>query len=128
MVTKLQNFLFYFVGNRRIFSNRFIRSFEKGDSLAFWNDVTFVAPGFKWALSIIPLYGVLVGNPKVEHINIRTSASLSFTGIVWAYYSLLIQPQNMGSLALSMCNACMGLVNGFNVWRKYRYDQKLKVQ
>eukprot|EP00128_Syssomonas_multiformis_P009349 Colp12_sorted_trinity150504_noHs@14442 len=117
-------FIRSWVGNQRLFSNSFALGLE--EKSAFFkkiNDVTYMAPMWKWVLSIVPLSQALVGKPPVENIDLKQSGALMSTGVVWAYYSTLIQPQNAGSRALMLCNLAMGSTHGFNVFRKFRHEQ-----
>jgi hypothetical protein len=50
-------------------------------------------------------------------------AALTCTGLVWAYYSTIIQPQNAGSRALCAVNLALLTVNGYNVYRKLSYER-----
>ena len=38
---------------------------------------------FKWALSIVPLYGVVQGVPKPENLDVQQTGALVFTGYVY---------------------------------------------
>eukprot|EP00128_Syssomonas_multiformis_P009350 Colp12_sorted_trinity150504_noHs@16959 len=139
-------FIRSWVGNQRLFSNSFalgleeksaffkkINDGESGTPLKFdllvltmstiSPVVTYMAPMWKWVLSIVPLSQALVGKPPVENIDLKQSGALMSTGVVWAYYSTLIQPQNAGSRALMLCNLAMGSTHGFNVFRKFRHEQ-----
>ena len=44
-------------------------------------------------LAIEPLYSALTGNPPVERLDLETSVALTSTGVVWAYYGLLVRPK-----------------------------------
>ena len=106
-----------FVGNPRLLG--FLEPYEdKLPLLKTLNNVYNAAPASKWGLSIVPLYGVFVGYPPVEKIDLNTSASLCATGSVWSVYALMIQPQNAGSRALCAVNCAMAMVNGYNCYRK----------
>eukprot|EP01098_Paradermamoeba_levis_P013917 TRINITY_DN648_c0_g1_i1.p1 TRINITY_DN648_c0_g1~~TRINITY_DN648_c0_g1_i1.p1 ORF type:complete len:155 (-),score=43.38 TRINITY_DN648_c0_g1_i1:19-441(-) len=121
---KLLRFLRPWIHNHRFFYFKWaIQLEEKFPFFAKWNNVRNLAPGWKWGLSIVPLYQVLTGNPPVEKLDLKQSGSLMFTGAVWTYYATLIQPQDAGSRALALCNGALFLVNGYNAFRKYRYDQ-----
>lgn len=114
-----------FVHNGRIFAG-----FERYETNAFvqWaNSIYNVAPASKIALSVVPLYGAFVGNPPPEKIDRNTSAALCMTGCVWTFYATLIQPQNAGSKALCAVNAAMGVVNGFNLYRRISWERAQKV-
>eukprot|EP00123_Amoebidium_parasiticum_P000901 comp11825_c0_seq1/m.6451 comp11825_c0_seq1/g.6451 ORF comp11825_c0_seq1/g.6451 comp11825_c0_seq1/m.6451 type:complete len:136 (-) comp11825_c0_seq1:202-609(-) len=117
------------VGNQRILYNKAAIALEQKMPLfATINNVTITAPTMKWLLAIVPLTQAISGNPPVEKLDIKQSASLTFTGAVWAWYSLLIQPQNAGSRALCAVNVALFLSNGYNVWRKWTYDQAQKIK
>lgn len=110
-----------YVGNGTLFG--FLKPYEERIPVVkYLNSVYNFAPLSKWGLSIVPMYGVLVGTPPVEKIDLNTSTALACTGFVWAFYATLIQPQNAGSRALCIVNFCMGMVNGYNAYRKYSYD------
>jgi len=94
---------------------------EKSRFFKWWNNALNAAPGFKWALSIVPLYGVLIGNPPVEKIDIKQSIALTFTGSVWSYYALLVKPT---AYLLMACNLALLGVHGYNITRRVKYDQK----
>jgi len=96
---------------------------ERSKLFKFWNNALNAAPAFKWGLSIIPLYGVFVGNPPVEKIDMNTSLALTVTGGVWAYYATLVKPRANSLLAVSIA---LFLVNGYNVARRINYDRNLK--
>ena len=53
----------------------------------------------------------------------KTSAALSLTGMVWAYYGLLVRPK---ALLLVAVNVALLAVNGTNLVRKYRYDAEAR--
>jgi len=109
--------------NDKLFQNAFVLGLEEKYPLVkAINSAYNTAPMWKWGLSILPLYQVITGQPPVEKLDIAQSSALTFTGLVWAYYSTLIQPQNMGSYALCACNFAMGTVNGYNVYRRIRYE------
>ena len=59
----------------------------------------------------------------MENIDMKTSAALSLTGVVWAYYGLLVRPK---ALLLVAVNIALLAVNGTNLVRKYRYDAEAK--
>jgi len=113
--------------NDKLFKNALVlRLEEKYQIVKSMNSVYNTAPMWKWGLSILPLYQVMTGQPPVEKLDLNQSVALTFTGIVWAYYSTLIQPQNMGSYALCACNFAMGTVNGYNVYRRIKYEMEQK--
>lgn len=106
----------------------FLKPYENITLVKYLNSVYNAAPMSKWGLSIVPMYGVFVGNPPVEKIDVNTSGALACTGFIWSFYATIIQPQNAGSRALALVNFCMGSVNGYNCYRKYAYDQKTKAK
>jgi hypothetical protein len=87
------------------------------------NNALWAAPAFKWGLSIVPLYGILQGKPKVEDLDLKQSLALSFTGLVWSYYGFLVEPR--ADLLIAV-NVALLTVNGYNVFRKLRYEQQKK--
>jgi len=114
-----------FVGNQRLFSNSVALALEKSfPPFAVANNVTNAAPAWKWVLSIVPLTQAISGNPTVDKIDAAQSASLVFTGVVWAYYATIIKPQNYGSRALCACNLALLTVNGYNLYRRLKYDSE----
>ena len=115
----LPKFLHRYVGNGTLFP--FLKQYEQFYVVRTLNSVYNLAPFSKWGLSIVPLYGVFVGSPPVEKIDLNTSASLTVTGIIWTIYASIIQPQNSGSRALVAVNFCMASVNGFNCYRKLSF-------
>eukprot|EP01099_Mayorella_cantabrigiensis_P002493 TRINITY_DN208_c0_g1_i1.p1 TRINITY_DN208_c0_g1~~TRINITY_DN208_c0_g1_i1.p1 ORF type:complete len:153 (+),score=43.10 TRINITY_DN208_c0_g1_i1:45-461(+) len=130
MAQFLQTLLRPWIGVTKLFyKNPLVLKLESAyPALKPLNDVTYLAPTFKWALSIVPLTQTFRGSVPVEKVDFEQSLSLSFTGMVWAYYATLIQPQNAGSMMLCACNAAMGSVNGYNAFRKFRYNQQQKQQ
>eukprot|EP01134_Creolimax_fragrantissima_P007673 CFRG7673T1 len=110
--------------NHRLFANKFAMSMEKSvPGFATLNNVTHTAPLWKWALAVVPLTQAFTGDPPVEKLDLNQSLSLSFTGLVWAYYSTLIQPQNAGSKALCAVNLALLGANGYNAIRKMRHEK-----
>jgi len=117
------------LGNQRLFSNRVAMMLEeKVPGFKLLNDVTYIAPLGKWALSVIPLIQIFQGIPPVEKLDRTQSASLCFTGTVWTYYSTLIRPQNFGSYILAVCNGAMAAVHGYNLYRRWKYEQTLQLR
>ena len=114
-------FLHRFVGNGTLFES--LKKYEHIYIVRQFNSVYNVAPLSKWGLSIVPLLGVISGNPPVEKIDFNTSGALMCTGLIWTVYACFIQPQNAGSRALAAVNFCMASVNGYNCFRRYRYDK-----
>ena len=117
-------FAHQFIGNGNMFKF-LIPYYQKYPAVQSINSVYNLAPASKWALSIVPLVGVVTGSQPVEKVNFNTSASLAITGFVWTVYALMITPQNFGSKMLASVNFAMGSVNGYNSYRRYQFDQKL---
>ncbi|KAG5483396.1 hypothetical protein LSCM1_04944 [Leishmania martiniquensis] len=109
------------VGNGRILN--FLAPYERNPAIAYFNSIYNTAPLFKWSLSIVPLYGIVSGNPPVEKVDFNSSAALCATGMVWFVYALLIQPQNSGSRSLALVNLCLATVNGYNCYRSANYKR-----
>lgn len=112
------------VGNDRIF--KCLQPYEHIGAVKYLNSAYNAAPLFKWSLSIVPLYGIVKGDPPVEKLDLNSSAALFATGCVWFVYALLITPQNSGSRSLALVNICLASVNGYNCYRCYRYQKSLK--
>ncbi|RNF26969.1 putative mitochondrial pyruvate carrier protein [Trypanosoma conorhini] len=112
-------FLYRYVGNERLF--RCLQPYEKYSVVAYLNSAYNVAPIMKASLSVVPLYGIFVGNPPAEKIDFNSSAALTVTGLLWFVYVLLITPQNTGTRALSALNFGMACVNGVNCYRYLAY-------
>ncbi|ORC86227.1 uncharacterized protein TM35_000291090 [Trypanosoma theileri] len=119
-------FMHRYVGNGRLFEC--LKPYEKYSVVAYLNSVYNSAPLFKWSLSIVPLYGIFIGNPPVEKLDFNSSVALCATGIVWFVYALLIQPQNSGSRSLALVNICLASVNGYNAYRSWSYNQQKKLK
>eukprot|EP00760_Papus_ankaliazontas_P030481 PhM_4_TR4855/c0_g1_i1/m.2370/K22139/MPC2; mitochondrial pyruvate carrier 2 len=94
---------------------------EKNPIIKWLNIVYNTAPASKWTLSLVPMYGVFVGVPAPENIDLNTSVALTATGVVWAYYSTVITP---ASTSLFIVNCAMGSVNGYNAYRAFSYQQQ----
>jgi hypothetical protein len=110
-----------YVGRGSLFS--FLQPYEATSPFVKQlNSVYNVAPLSKWGLSIVPMMGVVSGNPPVEKIDINTSGALTMTGAIWTVYALMISPQNAGSRALAAVNFSMACVNGYNCYRRRNYD------
>ena len=113
--------------HRYIGNGQFIKKlgpYEGTNPAVKWlNSVYNLAPASKWSLSIVPMYGVFVGVPEPKNIDFNTSCALAATGAVWAFYSQIITPV---STSLCVVNVCMGSVNGYNAYRAYTYQQKMK--
>ena len=86
-----------------------------------FNNALTLAPLWKWGLAIVPLMGVITGVPSVENLDVHTSMALAGTGAIWAYYSTLVRPR---AVSLGAVSVALVLVNGYNVWRRYDYEQK----
>lgn len=110
------------VGNGTVF--KFLKPYETNPVIAYLNSIYNAAPLFKWSLSIVPLAGIVTGNPPVEQLDLNTSISLTATGCVWFVYAQLIQPQNSGSRSLAAVNFCLATVNGYNIYRVVQYNKK----
>ncbi|KNC56308.1 uncharacterized protein AMSG_02278 [Thecamonas trahens ATCC 50062] len=95
---------------------------EKYPSFKKFNNVLTVAPAWKWGLAAVPLYGAVSGDVQVENIDLKTSGALSLTGIVWAYYGMLVRPT---AYLLVAVNMALLAVNGTNVARKVMYNREL---
>mmetsp|Transcript_57408 Transcript_57408/g.65806 ORF Transcript_57408/g.65806 Transcript_57408/m.65806 type:complete len:134 (-) Transcript_57408:484-885(-) len=120
----LPKFLHRYVGNGHMFEC--LKPYETNGLVKYLNSVYDLAPLCKWGLSIVPMYGVFIGNPPVEKIDLNTSSALACTGFIWTFYAFIIQPQNAGSRALAAVNFCMGSVNGYNAYRRLQYDNSNK--
>lgn len=114
------------VGNDKIF--KFLIPYEHIGIVKYLNSAYNAAPLFKWSLSIVPLYGIVKGDPPVEKIDLNSSLALFATGCVWFVYALLIQPQNSGSRSLAAVNVCLAMVNGYNCYRSISYKQAKALQ
>lgn len=136
------------IGNKALF--QFLKRYEHIMIIRLINDVTISAPASKLLLSIVPLYQIFHGKPKVEDLDVYTSASLFFTGFVFTIYSTVVgvtvngsvmtlfdhwsnsvRTGRMGQLftvpaylrgnfILMSVNAVMATVNGYNCIRRYR--------
>jgi len=87
------------------------------------NSVYNVAPASKWALSVVPAVGAITGSVPPEKVSLNMSASLALTGFIWTVYAMMISPQNAGSRSLAAVNLAMGVVNGYNAYRRWNYDK-----
>lgn len=119
-------FLHKWVGNDRIFKS--LIPYESIGVVKYLNSAYNAAPLFKWSLSIVPLYGIVKGDPPVDKIDLNSSLALFATGCVWFVYALLIQPQNSGSRSLALVNICLASVNGYNCYRSITYKNSLKIK
>uniref|UniRef100_A0A0A9WDX1 Mitochondrial pyruvate carrier n=1 Tax=Lygus hesperus TaxID=30085 RepID=A0A0A9WDX1_LYGHE len=113
-----------YVGNGHLIQR--LIPYETSFIVRFLNSVYNTAPLFKWSLSVVPLCGILSGNPPVDKIDINSSFALTATGIVWFFYALLIKPQNAGSRSLAAVNFCLAFVNGYNCYRYLNYQRTQK--
>ncbi|XP_026332027.1 mitochondrial pyruvate carrier 2-like isoform X1 [Hyposmocoma kahamanoa] len=82
--------------------------------------IFFWAPAFKWALVMASLDDF---RRPLEKVSTTQSGSLAATGFIWTRYCLVIVPINY---SLSLCNFMLGLANGVQCFRAYRYQQKIK--
>lgn len=89
------------------------------------NNALFMAPAWKWGLSVVPLIGAIRGEPSVENLDLNLSMALSTTGIIWSYYGLKVRPTAYLLVAVNL--ALLG-VNGYNVVRKMKYDSLSDVE
>jgi len=113
-----------YIGNPKMLQGpTWQRMEEKSKFFKWWNNSLNAAPGFKWVLSIVPFYGVVVGLPTVENIDLKQSGALAFTGIVWTCYAMLVKPR---AWLLFACNIALLGVNGYNVSRKLKYESDKK--
>lgn len=95
----------------------------KYPQLASMNNALWAAPAWKWGLAIVPLYGALTGGIPIEKVDLNNSLALTGTGAIWAYYSMLVRPKSIGLFSVSVA---LVAANGWNVVRKYKYDQEQK--
>eukprot|EP01087_Luapelamoeba_hula_P004941 TRINITY_DN1495_c1_g1_i1.p1 TRINITY_DN1495_c1_g1~~TRINITY_DN1495_c1_g1_i1.p1 ORF type:complete len:157 (+),score=12.78 TRINITY_DN1495_c1_g1_i1:40-471(+) len=95
--------------------------FARHPKLEPFNNVLLVAPTMKWSLALVPLYGAIQGKPTPEDIDLNQAAALTFTGAVWTYYSTLVVPK---AYMLMAVNSALFAANGWNVFRRLRYDQQ----
>jgi len=110
------------VGNPRIFSGKLGAVLDANPVTRWCNNALNAAPTFKWGLSLVPLYGAITGHPPVQHLDLNQSLALATTGIVWSYYALLVTPRADMLFAVSIALLCS---NGFNVYRKMKYDREV---
>eukprot|EP00758_Cryptobia_borreli_P012570 Tbor_TRINITY_DN5760_c1_g1::TRINITY_DN5760_c1_g1_i1::g.20000::m.20000 len=122
----LPRILHQYVDNPRAFS--FLQPYEnRFPAIKFCNDVYNLAPLCKLLLSVVPLYGAISGAIPDERVDLNTSASLAFTGFVWAIYALIITPQNYGSRILAVINMGVFGANSYNCYRKKKWLDNNKV-
>ncbi|XP_013139638.1 PREDICTED: mitochondrial pyruvate carrier 2-like isoform X2 [Papilio polytes] len=81
--------------------------------------IFFWAPAFKWALVAASIDDY---RRPLDKVSTTQSATLSATGLIWTRYCLVIRPINY---SLSICNFALGVANGIQCVRAYRY-QNLK--
>ncbi|XP_032522440.1 probable mitochondrial pyruvate carrier 2 isoform X1 [Danaus plexippus] len=77
--------------------------------------IFFWAPAFKWALVLTSIDEF---RRPLEKVSPTQSATLAATGLIWTRYCLVIKPINY---ALSLCNFSLGVANGVQFLRAYRY-------
>eukprot|EP01111_Echinosteliopsis_oligospora_P002078 TRINITY_DN1304_c0_g1_i1.p1 TRINITY_DN1304_c0_g1~~TRINITY_DN1304_c0_g1_i1.p1 ORF type:complete len:146 (+),score=22.25 TRINITY_DN1304_c0_g1_i1:43-480(+) len=115
----------FYVGNRRMFSGKWMQNLEqKNPIVAKLNDVLNLAPAVKWGLSIVPIGLALSGAVPPEKVDIKQSAALGTTGIVWTYYGFLLSRMNPGMLSLMLVNASMAAVHCTNFFRGITYKKQ----
>jgi len=88
-----------------------------------FNNALTLAPLWKWGLAIVPLMGVVTGVPAVENLDVNTSVALATTGAIWAYYATLVRPK---AVSLGIVSVALFGANGYNVYRRWRYEQNKK--
>jgi len=111
--------------NTRLFgSKRALELEEKSKLFKWWNNALNAAPAFKWALAIVPLYSAVSGRPPVEKLDLKQSVALTATGAVWSYYAMLVEPR---AWLLLYVNIALLSANGWNVYRKVKFDQNHKL-
>ncbi|XP_055906085.1 mitochondrial pyruvate carrier 2-like [Eupeodes corollae] len=79
--------------------------------------VFFWAPMFKWGL-VIAGFSDLVRRP-VELLNMRQTATIAMTGLVWSRYSLVIIPKNWNLFSV---NLFVAITQGVQFIRAYNYQ------
>jgi len=79
----------------------------------------------KWALAAVPLYGAFVGLPTPENIDMNQASALAFTGAVWTYYATLVVPRADMLVAVNFALLC---TNGYNIYRRWRWEKESKSQ
>ncbi|XP_013166199.1 PREDICTED: mitochondrial pyruvate carrier 2-like isoform X2 [Papilio xuthus] len=82
--------------------------------------IFFWAPAFKWALVAASVDDY---RRPLDKVSTTQSATLSATGLIWTRYCLVIRPVNY---SLSICNFALGVANGIQCFRAYRYQNYLK--
>lgn len=56
-------------------------------------------------------------------VSTTQSATLAATGFIWTRYCLVITPINY---SLSLCNFMLGMANGVQCFRAYKYQGEIK--
>jgi hypothetical protein len=74
-------------------------------------------------LAIVPLTAAITGKPSIEKVDLNNAMALAGTGAIWAYYSLLVRPRSIGLFSVSVA---LVLSNGWQVARRFKYDQEQK--
>eukprot|EP00029_Vermamoeba_vermiformis_P011899 TRINITY_DN6708_c0_g1_i1.p1 TRINITY_DN6708_c0_g1~~TRINITY_DN6708_c0_g1_i1.p1 ORF type:complete len:145 (-),score=25.78 TRINITY_DN6708_c0_g1_i1:72-506(-) len=113
------------LGTTRLIGGKTGEALDKNPVTRWFNNVLNVAPLAKWGLSVMPLYGVFTGKPAAKDLDLNQSLALTFTGAVWTYYALIITPR---SELLCAVNLALFSVNGYNVYRKMKYDRDFAAQ
>jgi len=111
----------HWIGNPRVLQGARWENFEKNKVFQVVNDVFWIAPAWKWMLSIVPLAGVFKGIPKADQLDFGTTAALTLTGGMFSIYALLVQPR---AVLLFACNGAMCGVNAYNLNRIYQYKMQ----
>lgn len=94
---------------------------QKYPMLKNMNNALWAAPAWKWGLAIVPLYGAITGIPTIEKVDLNNALALTGTGAIWAYYSMLVRPRSLGLFSVSVA---LVLSNGWNVYRRMKYDRE----
>jgi hypothetical protein len=116
-----------YLHNQHIFNGNWALNLEKTNPFfAKLNNILHVAPIVKWGLSIVPITLAISGAVPAEKIDMKQSAALGTTGIVWTYYAILLRKQNAGMYALMSVNAAMAAVHCSNFVRGYLYHKNQK--
>eukprot|EP00026_Physarum_polycephalum_P014001 Phypoly_transcript_14467.p1 GENE.Phypoly_transcript_14467~~Phypoly_transcript_14467.p1 ORF type:complete len:143 (-),score=19.91 Phypoly_transcript_14467:98-526(-) len=116
-----------YLHNTHILNTKWALALEKTNPLfAKCNNILHVAPIVKWALSVVPITLAFTGAVPPEKIDMKQSAALGTTGVVWTFYAILLRKQNAGMLALGSVNATMAIVNFTNFIRGYLYQRNQK--
>ncbi|KAJ8711843.1 hypothetical protein PYW08_008797 [Mythimna loreyi] len=98
--------------------------------------IFFWAPIGKWSVVIAGLGDINGPAPKLsalvlasldaytrplDKVSTTQSATLSATGLIWTRYCLVITPVNY---SLAICNFMLGVANGVQTIRAYRYQSQ----